>query len=109
MPILQSLFYFFLAGLCEIGGGYLVWLWLKEGRSLWYGILGSLILILYGVVATWQSTSFGRTYATYGGIFVIMSLLWDWKVGGTKPDKYDLMGASIILVGIALIMYSPRK
>ena len=80
MLILQSLAYFFLAGLCEIGGGYLVWLSIKEGKPWWYGLLGSLILILYGVVATWQSTGFGRTYATYGGIFVIMSILWIWQV-----------------------------
>lgn len=109
MPILQSFAYFFLAGLCEIGGGYLVWLWIKEERAWWYGLLGSLILILYGVVATWQSTGFGRTYATYGGIFVIMSILWSWKVANVRPDKYDLIGALIILAGITVIMYSPRK
>ncbi|MCY7328611.1 MAG: YnfA family protein [Saprospiraceae bacterium] len=109
MPILKSLFYFFLAGLCEIGGGYLVWLWIKEEKAWWYGLLGALIMILYAVVATWQPTGFGRTYATYGGIFVIMSVLWSWKVDQVAPDKYDIVGALIILIGITVIMYSPRK
>ncbi len=109
MSILKSLLYFFLAGLCEIGGGYLVWLWIKEEKAWWYGLLGALIMILYAVVATWQPTGFGRTYATYGGIFVIMSVLWSWKVDRVEPDKYDIVGALIILIGIIVIMYSPRK
>jgi len=75
MAIFKSLSIFFLAGLCEIGGGYLVWLWLKENKPIWYGLLGGLILALYGVMATWQTSNFGRVYATYGGIFIVMALL----------------------------------
>src|SRR5687767_1808792 len=63
MTHLLSITYFVLAGLCEIGGGYLVWLWLREGRSLWYGVLGAVILILYGVIPTLQPAHFGRVYA----------------------------------------------
>ncbi|GAB3832180.1 YnfA family protein [Pontibacter rugosus] len=109
MDVLKSLSIFFLAGLCEIGGGYLVWLWLKEDRPLWYGLLGAFILVLYGVVATWQTASFGRVYATYGGIFIFMSLLWAWKVDGFKPDRYDIIGAVVALVGVFIIIYMPRK
>jgi small multidrug resistance family-3 protein len=109
MNILKSFFIFFLAGLCEIGGGYLIWLWLKENKSLAYGIIGGIVLIAYGVIATWQTANFGRVYATYGGIFIVMALLWAWKVDGFKPDKYDILGATIALFGAVVIIYMPRK
>ena len=108
MLILKSLFLFILAGLCEIGGGYLVWLWLKEGKPAVYGILGCVILALYGIVATYQPSSFGRVYASYGGFFIIMSLLWAYWVDGFVPDKYDMIGALIALLGVCIIYYAPR-
>jgi small multidrug resistance family-3 protein len=109
MTIIKSLSIFLLAGLCEIGGGYLVWLWLKEGKPVWYGILGGIILAVYGIVATFQTAGFGRVYATYGGIFIIMALVWAWKVDNFKPDKYDIIGALIALAGACIIIYMPRK
>jgi small multidrug resistance family-3 protein len=108
MTIIRSLFIFILAGLCEIGGGYLIWLWLKDNRPVWYGLCGALILVLYGVVATWQTADFGRVYATYGGIFIAMALLWAWKVDGFKPDKYDIIGAIVAVIGACIIIYAPR-
>lgn len=108
MAIIRSFALFLLAGLCEIGGGYLVWLWLKEGKPLWFGIAGGVILALYGIVATWQTANFGRVYAAYGGIFIVMALLWAWKVDGFKPDRYDIIGALIALVGACIIVYAPR-
>ena len=109
MDMVKSVLFFLVAGLCEIGGGYLVWLWLKENRPTYYGVIGSLILILYGVVATYQPAGFGRAYATYGGIFVIMSFLWGWKVDGIIPDRFDIIGMGIVLIGIIFIMYVPRN
>jgi len=109
MAILKSLLIFILAGICEIGGGYLIWLWLKEERPLWYGIAGGVILAFYCVVATWQPAGFGRTYATYGGIFIALSLLWAWKVDGFRPDRYDIIGAIVALVGVCIIFYAPRS
>lgn len=100
---------FLLAGLCEIGGGYLVWLWLKEDKPLWYGILGGLILATYGVVATWQTLSFARVYATYGGIFIVLSILWAMKFDKFVPDKYDIVGALVALLGVCIIYYAPRS
>ena len=108
MLILKSLLIFILAGLCEIGGGYLVWLWLKEGKPAAYGILGCFILALYGIVATYQPSSFGRVYASYGGFFIVMSLLWAYWVDGFVPDKYDMIGALIALLGVCIIYYAPR-
>jgi small multidrug resistance family-3 protein len=109
MAIIRSLLIFILAGLCEIGGGYLIWQWLKNDKPLWYGIMGGIILAAYGIVATWQTAGFGRVYATYGGIFIVLALLWAWKVDNFKPDKYDIIGAVIALIGACIIIYMPRK
>jgi small multidrug resistance family-3 protein len=108
MPILLSIGLYVLAGLCEIGGGYLVWLWLREGRSLGYAIAGATILILYGIIPTFQTAHFGRVYAAYGGMFIVLSLLWGWAIDGMGPDRFDTMGAALCLVGMAIIMYAPR-
>lgn len=109
MTVLKSLLIFILAGICEIGGGYLIWLWLKEEKPLWYGIVGGIILALYGVVAAQQESNFARVYATYGGIFIVMSLLWAYKMDNYIPDKYDIVGALIALVGVCIIYYAPRS
>lgn len=109
MPIITSLIYFLLAGLCEIGGGYLIWLWLREGRSSWLAVLGACILILYGVIPTLQPANFGRVYAAYGGIFIALALLWGWRVDHNVPDRYDLIGAVIALIGVGVMMYWPRQ
>lgn len=109
MLYLKSLAIFFLAGLCEIGGGYLMWLWLKEGKPFWFGLLGAIIIACYGVVATWQPANFGRVYAAYGGVFIVMAVFWGWKVDGVKPDKFDIIGAFVALIGVLIIMYAPRK
>ena len=74
--ILYSLFFFFIAGLCEIGGGYLVWLWLREDMSWIFGAIGGFSLFLYGIVPTFQPSHFHRIYAAYGGVFIAMTLLW---------------------------------
>ena len=106
--VFRSFLLFFVAGLCEIGGCYLVWLWLREHRGLALGVIGGMVLILYGVVATMQPANFGRVYAAYGGVFIMMALLWGWGVDRNPPDRFDLIGAAIALVGAAIIMYWPR-
>ena len=105
----RSLFYFVLAGMCEIGGGYLVWLWLREGKPLWYALVGAVVLVLYGIIPTFQPAHFGRVYAAYGGIFIILSILWGWQVDKILPDRYDLIGGGVALFGVAIIMYWPRS
>lgn len=108
MPTIKSLIIFIIAALFEIGGGYLVWLWLKEDKPWWFGLIGGIILALYGIVITFQVTSFGRAYAAYGGIFIVLACLWAWKIDGFKPDKYDIIGAAIALIGACVIIYMPR-
>ena len=110
MEIIISIFYFILAGIFEIGGGYLVWLWLREGKSILYGVSGAIVLIIYGIIPTLQpsNANFGRVYATYGGIFIVLSILWGWKIDNILPDKFDLIGGGIALIGVIIIMYAPR-
>ena len=106
--IVRSIALFILAGLMEIGGGYLVWLWLREGRAVALGVLGGLLLFLYGVVPTLQLAHFGRVYAAYGGVFVVLSVLWGWWIDGHRPDVPEVVGSVLCLVGVAVIMYWPR-
>ena len=107
--ILISLLLFVIAGLLEIGGGYLVWLWLKYDFSWMLGALGGFVLFLYGVVPTFQKTHFHRIYAAYGGVFIVMSVFWGWLIDGIQPDQYDILGTFIAIIGILIIFYYPRK
>lgn len=105
----RSVVLFVVAGMLEIGGGYLVWLWLRDGRGIVFGAIGGLILFVYGVVPTLQPSTFGRTYAAYGGFFVVLSLLWGWWIDGQAPDRWDVIGAAIALAGVLVIFYAPRS
>jgi len=110
LAVAQSLGLFVLAGLFEIGGGWLMWQWVRNGKGFRYAVAGAVLLLLYGVLPNFQPASaFGRVYAAYGGVFVVMSLLWDWRFDGKRPDAPDLWGSALCLVGVAVIMYWPRK
>lgn len=112
MTKLLSLVFFVISGLCEIGGGYSIWLWVREGihkdRSIGLVLVGAILLTAYGFVATLQPANFGRAYAAYGGIFVILSILWGWQVDQLTPDRWDWLGAAIVLMGVLVMMYVPR-
>jgi small multidrug resistance family-3 protein len=109
MTVLRSLLLFALAAVAEIGGAWLVWQGVREHRGwLWVGA-GVIALGAYGFVATLQpDANFGRILAAYGGVFVAGSLLWGMVADGFRPDRFDVTGALICLVGVAVIMYSPR-
>lgn len=109
MTILRSIILFALAALAEIGGAWLVWQGVREHKGLlWIGA-GVIALGAYGFFATLQPEAhFGRILAAYGGVFVAGSLLWGVVVDGFRPDRWDLTGAAICLVGVGLIMYAPR-
>ena len=108
MEIAKSALYFILAGLCEIAGGYLIWLWIRDNKTPLYALIGAILLIFYGVVPTLQPAHFGRVYAAYGGVFIVLSLLWGWRVDRIPPDRFDLIGGFVALVGVCIIMYWPR-
>jgi small multidrug resistance family-3 protein len=108
-PYLRTILLYVLAGLAEIGGGWLVWQWLREGRTALVGLLRGLILVTYGVIPTLQAEpAFGRVYAAYGGIFIVLSILWGRVVDGWRPDRFDLLGAAIALLGVAIIIWGRR-
>jgi small multidrug resistance family-3 protein len=109
MTVITSVALFVLAAVAEIGGAYLVWQGVREQRGLaWIGA-GVLALGAYGFVATFQPFQhFGRILAAYGGVFVAGSLAWGVVFDGFRPDRWDLIGAAICLVGVAVIMYAPR-
>lgn len=86
-----------------------MWLWLREEKSMVYALLGGIILFLYGIIPTFQPDHFGRVYAAYGGVFVVLSIIWGWKVDQITPDRFDIIGGLFALVGVMIIMYFPRS
>jgi small multidrug resistance family-3 protein len=110
MATVRSIALFVVAAFAEIGGAWLVWQGIREQRGLaWIGA-GFVALGFYGLVATGQpSSEFGRVLAAYGGVFVVGSLGWGVIVDRFRPDRYDLVGAAICLIGVAVIMYGPRS
>jgi small multidrug resistance family-3 protein len=100
---------FMVAGLREIGGGYLVWGWMREHKPLAWALLGALIRTTYGVVAALQPISeFGRVYTAYGGLFIALALAWGVLVDGFRPDRWDLLGAAICVAGLVVMVAPPR-
>jgi len=105
----RAVLLFAAAGLAEIAGGWLMWQWLREGRPWPWGLLGALVVVLYGVIPTFQADPhFGRVYAAYGGVFIVLSLLWGRIFDGFEADRWDMLGAAISLLGVLVIFFGPR-
>jgi small multidrug resistance family-3 protein len=105
----RSVALFVIAAVAEIGGAYLMWQAIKEDRGLLFALAGAAALVGYGAVAALQPDAhFGRVLAAYGGVFIVGSLLWGVVFDGFTPDRYDIAGAAVCLVGVAVIMYAPR-
>jgi small multidrug resistance family-3 protein len=105
---ISSVGLFLLAALAEIGGGYLVWLWIRQKKKLIFGIVGGIILFTYGIIPTLQPSNFGRVYAAYGGFFIISSILWGVMVDKKRPDKFEIIGSMVAVLGAVIIFYGPR-
>jgi small multidrug resistance family-3 protein len=105
--IIITLVLFFVAALMEIGGGYLVWQWLREKKEILIGLTG-IILFRYGMIPTFQPSHFGRTYAACGGIFITSSIIWGIIVDKKKPDRFEIIGSLIAVCGAVMIFYTPR-
>jgi small multidrug resistance family-3 protein len=108
IDILTSIGIFIFAALLEISGGYLIWRWLKNHQGKIIGLIGGLILFSYSMVMTLQPENFGKVYAAYGGIFVIFSLLWGYWIDKKKPDRFEIFGSIVVLIGISIMFYFPR-
>ncbi|GJL63637.1 MAG: UPF0060 membrane protein [Nitrospirales bacterium] len=97
------------AAITEISGCFAFWTWLRLGRSPWWGIVGIVSLVIFGVLLTRSEAVFaGRAYAAYGGVYIAASLVWLWAVEGVIPDRWDALGAAICLAGAAMILWAPR-
>ena len=110
MTVTRSVLLFLIAAVAEIGGAWLVWQGVREHRGLLWVGAGVVSLGLYGFVATLQpDPHFGRILAAYGGVFVVGSLVWGVVVDGFRPDRFDIAGAAVCLLGVVVIMYPPRS
>ncbi|HZT36024.1 MAG TPA: YnfA family protein, partial [Nitrososphaera sp.] len=103
-----SVILFFAAAIAEIGGGYLVWLWRREKKTVALAGIGAIILFVYGIIPTLQPAEFGRVYAAYGGIFIVSAVIWGRIVDKKKPDRYEIIGSLVAVAGAAIIFYAPR-
>jgi small multidrug resistance family-3 protein len=109
VTIVQAIALFLVAGVFEIGGGWLIWKSIRDDRPWWWAVTGSVVLIVYGFLPTLQPTDeFGRIYAVYGGFFIVLSFLAGWALDGDRPDRGDVVGGCIALVGVLLILFWPR-
>jgi small multidrug resistance family-3 protein len=87
-----------------------VWQWLRESQPWPLGVLGAVVLIAYGVFSTFQTdTHFGRVYAAYGGVFIVLSLVWGRLFDGFEPDRWDPIGAAVCLMGVGITYFAPRS
>lgn len=97
------------AALAEIAGCFSFWAWLRMGKSAGWLVPGSLSLALFAWLLTLSpADSAGRSYATYGGVYIVASLLWGWIMEGARPDRWDILGAVVAVVGAAIILFGPR-
>ena len=98
------------AALAEIGGCFAFWGWLRLGKSVWWLAPGILSLVLFAYLLTLvPSDAAGRAYAAYGGIYIVASLAWLWAMEGVRPDRWDMAGAALCLIGAAIILFGPRS
>ena len=104
--IIVTLGLFFLAAIMEIGGGYLVWQWIREKKGILIGLTGGVVLFLYGIIPTLQPSHFGRTYAAYG--VIISSIVWGIIVDKKKPDRFEIIGSVVAVSGAIILFYTPR-
>ena len=99
---------FFVTAIAEIVGCCLPWLVLKQGRPFWWLLPAAASLAAFAWLLTLHPSVAGRTYAAYGGVYVVVALLWLWRVDGVVPTRWDLVGGAICLVGMAMIALQPR-
>lgn len=107
---MQSLAWYLLAAMGEIGGCFAFWAWLRMHRSVYWAVPGVASLIAFALALTRiDADAAGRAYAAYGGIYILSSVVWLRLVEGVRPDRWDLMGAGVCLLGAAIILFGPRK
>lgn len=109
MFALKTLGLFVLTAFFEILGCYLPYLWLREGRSVWLLLPAAASLAVFAWLLTLHPTAAGRVYAAYGGVYVVVAIVWLWMVDGVRPTQWDVIGCAVALAGMAIIMFAPRS
>ncbi|PPC79695.1 MAG: hypothetical protein CTY35_12515 [Methylotenera sp.] len=99
---------FILTAIAEIVGCYLPYLWITQNKSIWLLAPAAISLALFAWLLTLHPAAAGRVYAAYGGVYIFVAIFWLWVVDGIKPTQWDLIGAGVALLGMAIIMFSPR-
>jgi small multidrug resistance family-3 protein len=107
--LIKTLLLFALTAVTEIVGCYLPYLWLKEGRSMWLLVPAAISLAVFAWLLTLHPAAAGRIYAAYGGVYIGVAIIWLWLVEGIRPTGWDLVGAGVAMLGMAIIMFSPRQ
>ena len=106
---MSTLLLFVLTAIAEIVGCFLPYLWLRKGGSGWLLLpAAAASLALFVWLLTLHPTAAGRVYAAYGGVYVTVAIAWLWWVEAVRPTRWDLLGAGLCLLGMAVIMFSPR-
>jgi small multidrug resistance family-3 protein len=109
VTVLKTAGIFVLAALGELGGTYAVWRWLRTGATPLLVLIGLAALFGYAVVQTFQPEGrYGRVFAAYAGVFLVGALLWGWLIDGKTPDRFDWIGAAVVLVGVVIVMWGRR-
>ncbi len=108
MNVLKASLLFFMTALAEIVGCFLPYLWLRKGASPWLLLPAALSLSIFAWLLSLHPTAAGRTYAAYGGVYVASAVLWLWVVEGRVPNRWDLVGASVCILGMAIIVLGSR-
>lgn len=105
---LKTALLFLVTAIAEILGCYLPYLWLKRDHSAWLLLPAAFFLAIFAWLLSLHPTAAGRVYAAYGGVYVFVAILWLWAVDGVKPTFWDILGACVALIGMAIIMFAPR-
>ncbi|MCH8313203.1 MAG: YnfA family protein [Nitrospinae bacterium] len=106
---MNSFAIYIVTAVAEIGGCFAFWAWLRLGKSVYWVLPGLISLVVFAFLLTRIEADFaGRSYAAYGGVYISASLLWLWIIEGQYPDKWDILGGIICLVGTAVILFGPR-
>ncbi|SEQ42517.1 small multidrug resistance family-3 protein [Amphritea atlantica] len=106
---IKTIALFMVTAVAEIVGCYLPYLWLKQDKSIWLLLPAALSLMLFAWLLSLHPTAAGRVYAAYGGVYIVVALLWLWLVDGIKPTSWDLLGGMVALTGMAIIMFAPKS
>ena len=105
----QILALYVAAALAEIGGCFAVWAWLRLGASPLWLVPGVALLALFAALLTLSPAELaGRAFAAYGGLYIVTSLWWMWVVEGQIPDRWDILGGALCLLGASVILFAPR-